>query len=263
MKFCHALKFPNKTIIARECYNYLTSEFAFVLLKREFMDRTIILLQRDKDYEDYLYNVLVDEGYKIIKANSAIEILHKLDDIHPDLIILSYELPSMDGESFYKEVNKVYDDIPFIFISAQKDVDLIATMLNARNCDFMVKPVVTAELLARIKYWLTPRNTDITNDVDILKANDLELNISSKQVKKKNKDIVLTPTEYKLLEYLLYNKNKVLSREAILNKVWGTASDVSDRIVDVYVGYLREKIDNKSSTSTIETVSGFGYCIRD
>lgn len=226
------------------------------------MDRTIVLLQRDKDYEDYLYRVLVDEGYKVIKAESGMEILAKLDDIHPDIIILSYELPNMDGESFYKEVNKVYDDIVFIFISAQKDVDLITSILNARNCDFLVKPVVTAELLGRIKYWLIPKNTEMSNDSDILKAKDLELNINTKRVKKKNKEIVLTPTEYKLLEYLLYNKNKVLSRDAILNKVWGTSSDVSDRIVDVYIGYLREKLDNKSDT-TIETVSGFGYCIRE
>ena len=124
----------------------------------------------------------------------------------------------------------------------------------------MVKPVVTEELLARVKVMLTPLGANYENDSISIK--DLILNIKSKTVVRGSKNIALTPKEFSLLEYLLSNKNTVLSRNSILNKVWGTTTDVSDRVVDVYIGYLREKIDNGNTNKIIETVPGFGYVIK-
>lgn len=225
------------------------------------MDKTIFLIQSDKEYEEFLFNLLTTEGYKVVRGESEIYLINKLTEILPDLIISNYDLPNIDGASLYREVMKQMPDVKFIFLSAQQDIELISNMLIEKNCDFMVKPVVTAELLARIKAYLMP--PEISNlETDTLSIKTLELSVSAKKVLINNEEIPLTPTEFKLLEYLMYNKNKVLSRDAILNKVWGT-SDVSDRVVDVYIGYLREKLSTPIKESLIETVPGFGYVIRD
>jgi DNA-binding response OmpR family regulator len=228
------------------------------------MDKTIVLLQNNDEYAEFLYKLLGEHNYIIKKAKDDLEVLNHMEELNPDLIISSYNLQNIDGTSFFTKISEDYPDMPILFISAERDVALIASLLKFPNCDFMVKPIVTEELLARIRVLITPNDFIINKkNPDKLKIKDLILNIKTKSVTRGTREIALTPKEYNLLEYLMFNKNAVLSRESILSKVWGTVTDVSDRIVDVYIGYLREKIDSGEKIKLIETVPGFGYCIKD
>ncbi len=224
------------------------------------MSHKIVLIKNDLEYGQILSKILNDHGYETVLFGSGIEYLTNCEKYPCDLIISSYMLRNMDGESLFKEIRDIYPEVPVIFLFDERDVSLIASLLKYTNCDVMVKPVVTEELLARVKVMLTPLGANYENDSISIK--DLILNIKSKTVVRGSKNIALTPKEFSLLEYLLSNKNTVLSRNSILNKVWGTTTDVSDRVVDVYIGYLREKIDNGNTNKIIETVPGFGYVIK-
>jgi DNA-binding response OmpR family regulator len=228
------------------------------------MDKHIVLVQNNTEYEDFLEKLLTDNSYIIKRGESDIEIINHLDKLNPDLIISAYNLQNLDGKSFYTRITEDYPDLPILFIDEERDVSVIASMLKYPNCDFMVKPIVTEELLARIKVLTTPADLKFNvKNIDIIKIKDLTLDNKTKRVIRGKREVLLTPKEYNLLEYLMLNRNTVLSRDLILSKVWGTVTDVSDRIVDVYIGYLREKIDSKEKTKLLETVPGFGYCIRD
>lgn len=224
------------------------------------MAKRLVLIDNNDSYRKFLFDLLVEQGYDVVVYKSELELLNKIPDVRMDVIICNYELQNIDGESFYTTVCEEYPDLPIIFISSTKDESTIASMLQYVSCEFMVKPVVPAELLARIKVLTTPEKEDCEDGTDIL-IHDLRLDLQGKTAKRGKKDIVLTPTEFKLLEYLMSNKNIVLSRDSILNKVWGTTADISDRIVDVYIGYLREKVDDGFDHKLIETVTGFGYKI--
>lgn len=224
------------------------------------LNKHIVLLKNDKDYQKFLFDLLTENNYKVTIAESDVKLLNDLHKLDADLIISSYMLPNIDAESFYKKICEDFPEFPIIFISQLKNESLITEMLKYPTCEFLVKPVVTAELLARIKVLLTPPKEDCEDGEEIL-IGDLKLNLKTKRVYRGKKEIILTPTEFKLLEYLMSHKDTVLSRDSILNKVWGTTTDVSDRIVDVYIGYLREKIDDNQKTKLLKTVTGFGYSI--
>ena len=125
--------------------------------------------------------------------------------------------------------------------------------------DYITKPFVEEELLARIKANLRR----VKKNNEDIKVADLELNSKNFEVKRAGKLIQLTPKEYKLLQYLMINKNRILSREMILNRIWLYSPDIESRAVDVYIGYLREKIDKSFKNKLIHTVRGFGYKISE
>ena len=186
--------------------------------------------------------------------------IQKAEENSPKIIISSYNLLNLDGETFYKTIRAKFPDLPVLFISNTRDEDVISTMMSYPKCDFMLKPVVPEELIARIRI-LTGEEPTKQETIEVIKINRIELDRKSKTVKKDEEEIALTPTEFRLLEYLLLNKNIVLSREQILNEIWETNQDITDRIVDVYIGYLREKIDTDGTL--FQTVQGFGYKISD
>lgn len=228
------------------------------------MEKHVVLLINNKEYEEFLAKLLADNSYIVKLAESDIEVINHLDKLSPDIIISSYNLPNLDGTSFYKRISEDYPDMPILFVSAERNVSVMVSLLKYPNCDFMVKPIVTEELLARIEVLTTPLDHKVDRkNPEISRIKDLTLNTKTKKVIRGSKEIALTPKEYNLLEYLMFNRNAVLSRDSILSRVWGTVTDVSDRIVDVYIGYLREKIDSDHKDKLIETVPGFGYRIVD
>lgn len=224
------------------------------------MNRKIIIFNNNDNYMTFLSDLLISKGYKTILSDSDFDMIKKMDEDQVKLIITSYNLTNMDGETFLKTVRNKISDLPIVFISNMRDEEVIASMISYPKCEFMVKPVVPEELIARIKILTgeEPMKTDLP---DQLQHKDLELDKKSKIVKKNENEIALTPTEFRLLEYLMTNRNIVLSRDKILNEIWETNQDITDRIVDVYIGYLREKIDPEGSL--IQTVQGFGYKFSD
>jgi DNA-binding response OmpR family regulator len=168
-------------------------------------------------------------------------------------------LPDIDGETVCGEARKKHPDVPVIILTARDSVNDVVHGLNLGADDYVTKPFVADELLARINARL--RNSNQTEST--LTVADLTLNKSSMEVERAGKQITLTPTEFKLLEYLMSNRSRILTREMILNRVWLYSEDVETRVVDVYMGYLRKKVDGQADKKLIQSVRGFGYTIKD
>lgn len=223
------------------------------------MTSTILIVEDDSGLQKYLKELLLDNGFSTQTASDGIQALNSISKSEPDLVILDLGLPNMSGEAVCMEIRKKYPDMPVIILTAKDAVSDIVQGLNLGADDYMTKPFVADELLARVKARLRSKGTQDTK----LKVADLELDNKTLEVKRKDKNIQLTPQEFKLLQYLMSNKGRILTREMILNRVWLYSPDIETRVVDVYMGYLRKKIDEVAAQKLLHSVRGFGYMIKD
>lgn len=222
------------------------------------MSKTILLIEDDNDLRDLIKDILSGERYSVYTAENGSKGKKLFKKTNPDLVILDLKLPDISGESIREQIKKTSPEKPIIILTAKDSPSEIAKNLNAGADDYITKPFATEELLARIRARL--REND---DTPILKAKDLILDGEKIKVQRDGKNIDLTQTEFKLLKFLLENKNKVLTRNIILSHVWETTPDIQTRVVDVYIGYLRKKIDKKGKEKLIRSKRGFGYYIKD
>lgn len=225
------------------------------------MHPTILLIENDDEYAQYLKENLMDNNYNVVSYKSGVKSLDKIESRSIDIIISSYYLPNIRGEEFYQKVREFYPTVPIIFLSHESHKNIIKKILKYPNAEYMVKPIVLTELLARIEIALEENRR--TSGKDKLKVGDLELDLNNFIATRNNTDIKLSPTEFSLLRYLMVNAGRVLTRGMILNRVWDYDTEVSSRVVDVYMGYLRNKVDKNHNTKLIKTVRGFGYTIED
>ena len=179
-----------------------------------------------------------------------------------DLIILDIMLPGINGIQICREVRKVNKNVSILMLTALGSTENIVTGLDSGADDYLVKPFKFAELEARIRSLVRRRSTqgETGNSINIA---DLELDFNSKTAKRNDKPISLTATEYRLLEYFVKNANKILSRIQILENVWDIDFNMGTNVVDVYVNYLRKKIDNGTGQKLIHTVFGMGYILKE
>ncbi len=176
-----------------------------------------------------------------------------------NLIILDINLPLINGYDLCKEIRTTNKNVPVIMLTALGTPDNKVTGFEAGADDYVIKPFDYRELLARINVFL--RRPDIISKTEKIRIADLEMDISTKTVTRSNKKIDLTAKESSLLEMFLRNKEKLLTREFIIERVWGIDFDPSTNIIDVYVNYLRKKIDKDFEPKLIRTKFGFGfYC---
>ena len=223
------------------------------------MVHTILVVEDDKGLQKYLKELLLDNGYAVHTAADGIAALEYFKQSEPDLMVLDLGLPNMNGEAVCQEVRKKYKDMPIIILTAKDSINDIVQGLNLGADDYMTKPFVADEFLARIKARLRKQGDNET----ILKVNDLELDSKTLEVRRDGKQIQLTPKEFKLLQYLMSNKGRILTREMILSRIWLYSNDVETRVVDVYMGYLRKKIDSGYPKKLLHSVRGFGYVIKE
>lgn len=223
------------------------------------MNSLILVVEDNEELSEFLRDLLVEQGYTVQVAMNGVTALKKLEANQPDLVLLDLTLPDMSGESICRDVRKMYPDTAIIMLTARDEVESKVKGLQMGADDYITKPFITDELLARIAARLRRHSGDSA----ILKIGDLELNTQSIQVTRDNKNIELTPQEFKLLEYLMSNQGIVLSRDMILSRVWQYSSEVDTRVVDVYIGYLRKKIDKGFKVKLIQSVRGFGYSIKN
>ncbi len=223
------------------------------------MTNTVLLVEDDAGLQSYLKELLLDSGYSVQIASDGIQALNSLKKIEPDIIILDLGLPNMSGETVCREVRKKYPELPIIILTAKDSTSDIVQGLDLGADDYMTKPFVADELLARIKVRLRKQGSGETK----LEVADLTLDTNTLDVIRSTKQIQLTPKEFKLLEYLMRNKGRILTREMILNRIWLYSPDIETRVVDVYMGYLRKKIDNGHKRKLIHSVRGFGYMIKE
>lgn len=223
------------------------------------MNSTILVVEDHKDLSNYLREFLLDNGFIVLTAGDGISALNTIKKTVPDLVLLDLGLPNMDGESVCKEIKRNWPDLKIIILTAKNNTLDIVKGLNLGADDYITKPFQLEELLARIKARLrqNPKNSPVKV------IGDLELNHDTHEVKRQGKNIELTATEFKLLDFLLSNPGKVLTRDMILSKIWLMSPDIESRSVDVYIGYLRKKIDSGFEQKLIHSIRGFGYILKN
>ncbi|WP_073343612.1 response regulator transcription factor [Caldanaerobius fijiensis] len=224
------------------------------------MGNSILLVEDDKMIARFVELELQHEGFSVDIANDGIEGYNKLTTNIYDLAILDIMLPGMDGIQLLKKTRE-FSNIPIILLTAKDEVSDKVMGLDSGADDYVTKPFAIEELLARIRVLL--RKNKKQEDENSYKVADLVLNTATREVTRGNKNVPLTKTEFELLLFLLKNKNIVLSRERILNEVWGYDYIGDTNIVDVYIRYLRSKIDDGYDVKLIQTVRGVGYVIKE
>jgi DNA-binding response OmpR family regulator len=223
------------------------------------MDQTILVVEDENEIRQYITQLLREEGYLVSGAESGTEALKFLEKRTPHLIILDLNLPDISGEGVCREVRKEHPMLPIIMLTARDAVSDKVNGFQAGADDYVSKPFIPEELIARVKARL--RKTD-GNDVASIVVGDLSLDPRTMEVKRGAKAISLTPREFKLLHYLMTNVGIVLTRDMILSRIWMSSPDVETRVVDVYMGYLRKKIDKGSAKKLIHSIRGFGYTLK-
>lgn len=222
------------------------------------MVNKVLVVEDDAGLQKYLKELLLENGYSVEVATDGVEALNFIQKSPPDLVILDLGLPNMSGENVCLEIRKKYPDLRVIILTAKDGVTDIVHGLNLGADDYVTKPFVADELLARIKARLRHTNGEAK-----LKVSDLELDSKTLEVKRAERNLQLTPKEFQLLQYLMNNKGRVLTREMILNRIWLYSPDIETRVVDVYMGYLRKKVDGVAKKKLIHSIRGFGYMIKD
>jgi DNA-binding response OmpR family regulator len=177
-----------------------------------------------------------------------------------DLIIMDIILPSVNGIDLCKEVRTVKPDIPILMLTALGTTNDKVEAFDAGADDYLVKPFDFRELQVRIRA-LTKRSAAVKPQHYLFKYADLELNDQTKIVKRSGTEIILTPKEFKLLEYMMQNSERVLSRTEIADKVWDTHFDTGTNFIDVYINYLRKKVDKNFDQKLIHTKPGMGFIL--
>lgn len=220
----------------------------------------LLYTEDEEDLNRIVTKKLTEEGFSVDSCFDGREAIDNVQFTEYDAAILDIMMPHADGFAVLKELRKLKKNTPVLFLTARDSIDDRVTGLDSGANDYLVKPFSFEELLARIRV-LTREKHNLTEN--ILSIGDLELNLSSHIVTRGGTEITLTSKEYQLLEYLLYNKEKVLSREKIENHIWNYDYEGGTNVIDVYIRYLRKKIDDGFPTKLIHTVRGAGYVIRE
>lgn len=222
------------------------------------MQANILLIEDDQDIVLFLKEILTEEGYQTYSAPTGTKGLEIVMKSSPDLVLLDLRLPDIDGETVCREIKKKNPDTKVIMLTAKDTPEDLARGLNLGADDYLAKPIVLPELLARIKARLRSQ----VEQNQSIETGDLKMNLRTHEVLRGETKIDLSAQEFKLLHFLMSNPNRVLTRDVILSRIWGVAADVETRVVDVYIGYLRKKIDADHDVQYIQSVRGFGYMLK-
>lgn len=226
----------------------------------------ILVVDDDPAVRESLRRSLIFNGYAVLLAADGEEALDKVQSERPDMAILDVMMPKLDGLEVCRELRSQGDDIPILLLTARDSVSERVAGLDAGADDYLTKPFALEELLARtrslIRRAARPASVD-TQQTEILKFDDLELDPATRDVTRGGRQISLTRTEFALLELLLRNPRKVLSRTTILEDVWGYDFPTSGNALEVYIGYLRRKTEADGEPRLIQTVRGVGYVLRE
>jgi two-component system copper resistance phosphate regulon response regulator CusR len=220
----------------------------------------LLIVEDDRKLADFVARGLRAERFSVDIAADGIEGQRYLDTYQYDLLILDLMLPKLSGSELLRRARRGHDTLPVLVLTARDATEDKVAQFEAGADDYLTKPFDFAELLVRVKALL--RRTPVAR-TDVLRVADLELDRLTQQVRRGSRRIELTAKEYALLEYLMSSAGRVFSRTMILEHVWDQSFEGVTNIVDVYVRYLRRKIDEPFPVELIHTVRGVGYCIRD
>lgn len=220
----------------------------------------ILVAEDEEDLNQVINKKLRAEGYAADGCFNGEEVLEYTALVTYDVILLDVMMPKMDGLEALKQLRARGDQTPVIFLTARDAVSDRVRGLDLGGDDYLVKPFSFDELLARIRARCRKSDGNPTN---VYRAADLVLDVETHEVRRGRRQISLSAREYALLEYLLRNKNKVLSRQKIEDNVWNFDYEGGTNVVDVYITYLRRKIDDGCEKKLIQTVRGYGYTLKE
>ncbi|MDP4144108.1 MAG: response regulator transcription factor [Bacillota bacterium] len=228
------------------------------------MDFKILVVEDEYSINDILTAALELEGYKVESAFSSKEARELLESFKPDLTLLDINLPDENGFELCRFINLNYK-IPILMLTARNDIVDKVLGLELGADDYITKPFEIKEVIARIKVALrrVEKYSTLNDDVGFIKLNtEVSINLEKRIVTRSGENVRLKPKEYDLLAFLVKNRNRVFSRDELLDKVWGFDYEGEDRTVDIHVRRLRAKLDNPNEISIIETIFGVGYVMR-
>ncbi len=220
----------------------------------------ILIVEDEEKLSKFLELELQYEDYDVVVCNDGISGLTTARESNPDLVLLDWMLPSISGLEVCRRLRSTGSKVPIILLTAKDEINDRVAGLDAGADDYIVKPFSIEELLARIRANL--RRTNET-DPDELHFLDLSFNRRTREVKRGDRLIELTATEYDLLEYLMSHPRQVLTRDQILERVWGYDFGGDSNIIEVYVRYLRLKLEANQESRLIKTVRGVGYVLKE
>lgn len=222
----------------------------------------ILVVDDDQAVRESLRRALVLEGYDVELAEDGTTALRSLTQSAPDAIVLDLQMPDVDGLEVCRRLRTLGDTTPVLMLTARDAVGDRVEGLDAGADDYLVKPFDLAELFARLRALLR-RKTPSSSDSDLLRFDDLSLDLMSREVRRGDRSFVLTKIEFELLELLMNHPRQVLTRDNILDQVWGYDFDSGTNSLAVYIGYLRRKTEENGEPRLLQTVRGVGYVLRE
>ncbi|GBD85884.1 response regulator MprA [bacterium BMS3Abin02] len=220
----------------------------------------ILIAEDDRGVRQSLERALRFEGYDVSAVKDGAEALEVLIQDVPELLLLDVMMPHIDGLTVCRRLRATGNDVPVLMLTARHEVRDRVAGLDAGADDYLVKPFALEELLARIRALL--RRNVPSEGAETLAVGDLTLDPRTRTVMRGDRELNLTKTEFDLLELLLVNAGVVLTREVIYERIWGYDFGTSSNSLDVYIGYLRRKMEEGDEPRLISTVRGVGYVIR-
>jgi two-component system, OmpR family, response regulator MprA len=220
---------------------------------------TILIVDDNQKVIDMLRRTLIYEGYEVLVAMDGQQALSQAQTYRPDVMVLDWLMPGIDGVEVARRVSKA-DRIPIIMLTARDALEDRILGLDSGADDYLVKPFEPAELLARIRALL--RRSETVDVEKIVTYDDLSLDPVTRDVRRGNRLITLSPKEFDLLAYFMRQPRRVLTRERILQDIWGYDFGGDANVLEVYVGHLRTKLEASNESRLIQTVRGVGYVLR-
>ena len=224
------------------------------------MKAHILIVDDDSRITDLLRRILAYEGYSVAIAASGSEALNRSLERPPDLVVLDIMMPGLDGLEVAQRLREAGDNVPILMLTARDTVADRVQGLETGADDYLVKPFAPEELVARVKALLR-RSQEERHEV--LRYADVELDTGTRVAHRGAREIELSPTEYELLLLFMRRPRQVLTREIILDRVWGLDFEGSSNVLEVYIGYLRNKLEAEGEPRLIHTVRSVGYVFKE
>ena len=222
-----------------------------------------LVVDDDRAVRESLRRSLSFNGYTVDLAEDGVEALEAINNERPDALVLDVMMPRLDGLEVCRQLRSTGDDLPILVLTARDSVSERVSGLDAGADDYLPKPFALEELLARLRALLRRTGPEDASEGAVMTFADLTLDPSTREVHRGNRSISLTRTEFSLLEMLIANPLRVLTRSRILEEVWGFDFPTSGNALEVYVGYLRRKTESEGEPRLIHTVRGVGYVLRE
>ena len=222
----------------------------------------VLVVEDDPSVRESLRRSLAFNGYQVALATDGVDGLAALDRDRPDVVVLDVMMPRMDGLETCRRMRAAGIDLPVLMLTARDEVSDRVAGLDAGADDYLPKPFALEELLARLRALLR-RAPDAGGANETLRFADLTLDRATREVTRGERSIHLTRTEFALLEMLLMHPRRVLTREQLLEEVWGYDFPTTANSLEVYVGYLRRKTEEGGEPRLVHTVRGVGYVLRE